>query len=84
MPTIGRWGAPIDIALFAPETDDERKAVVKKLTEEIEGRMVQLTINAPDWYVLLALTATLTYRSAGTHCTPQEQQEICCGETSAT
>ena len=48
-----RWGTPIDVAKFAQEhgthNHDDIKAAVKKLTEEIEQRMVGLTINAPDW-----------------------------------
>ncbi|TFY52378.1 hypothetical protein EVJ58_g10053 [Rhodofomes roseus] len=51
-----RWGAPIDVASFAHDlnvqTDEDIRAAVRKLTGEIERRMVELTVNAPDWDTL--------------------------------
>ena len=53
-----RWGEPIDIETFADEClakqeDGKSELVsreaVKALTSEIERRMLELTINAPDW-----------------------------------
>ena len=53
-----RWGKPIDVEKFveeghAKQEDDKSglvsKEAVKALSSEIEKRMLQLTINAPDW-----------------------------------
>ncbi|KAH9923533.1 uncharacterized protein B0H18DRAFT_1120386 [Fomitopsis serialis] len=51
-----RWGLPIDVADFARDqdvqTDEDMRVAARKLTEEIERRMVELTVNAPDWDTL--------------------------------
>ncbi|KAI0826632.1 glycerol-3-phosphate-1-acyltransferase [Trametes gibbosa] len=61
-----RWGKPIDVETFAEEqlaADSESgpeldsRPVIKALTAEIEKRMVELTINAPDWDTLHAVEA---------------------------
>ena len=53
-----RWGEPIDVEKFveeghAKQEDDKSglvsKEAVKALSSEIEKRMLELTINAPDW-----------------------------------
>ncbi|PCH38936.1 acyltransferase [Wolfiporia cocos MD-104 SS10] len=52
-----RWGAPINIATAAEEYiagGGSDRSVVRALTDTIEKRMVQLTINAPDWDTLHA------------------------------
>lgn len=57
-----RFGERIDVdpytrELFAEGVDPEEaaKSVVKKLNAEIERRLVGLTINAPDWCVILCV-----------------------------
>ena len=49
-----RFGEPIVLDFFAsrylaaPDADAAR-AVIKSLTAEVEKRLIDLTINAPDW-----------------------------------
>ncbi|KAH9849378.1 glycerol-3-phosphate-1-acyltransferase [Lenzites betulinus] len=61
-----RWGKPIDVEAFAEEllaADSESgleldsRSVIKALTAEIEKRMLDLTINAPDWDTLHTIEA---------------------------
>ncbi|KAH7926579.1 hypothetical protein BV22DRAFT_1032714 [Leucogyrophana mollusca] len=51
-----RYGKPISIAPYAaklvPDDDGVTRAVVKEITAEIEVRLKELTINAPDWDTL--------------------------------
>ena len=53
-----RWGKPIDVEAFAqegvskdlaPSLDLDSRELVKALSSEIEKRLLDLTINAPDW-----------------------------------
>ena len=50
-----RWGKPIDVEAFAiaktSETSEsiDSREVIRALSAEIEKRMLDLTINAPDW-----------------------------------
>lgn len=51
-----RYGEPIDLDFFASRylsasDSDAARAVTKSLTGEIEKRLIELTINAPDWYM---------------------------------
>ncbi|KZT70639.1 hypothetical protein DAEQUDRAFT_179796 [Daedalea quercina L-15889] len=74
-----RWGAPIDVASFAREhnapfgTDEELRVAVKKLTEEIEWRMVGLTINAPDWNGLYVAKVARDMLWSDEHNIPMQQ-----------
>ncbi|KAI0360695.1 glycerol-3-phosphate-1-acyltransferase [Trametes cingulata] len=61
-----RWGKPIDVEAFAQEqiSKDEASAheinsrpLIKALSAEVEKRMLDLTINAPDWDTLYAVEA---------------------------
>jgi len=49
------FNKPIDTTAYAEEFMNEPKTAVKKLTAKIKQQMHDLTINAPDWYVLLTL-----------------------------
>ncbi|KAI0821472.1 hypothetical protein BC629DRAFT_1587737 [Irpex lacteus] len=49
-----RYGEPINLDFFASRylsasDSDAARAVTKSLTAEIEKRLIELTINAPDW-----------------------------------
>ena len=37
---------------FMSDADGAARAAVKRLTRAVEAKLVELTINAPDWYVL--------------------------------
>ncbi|KAI0653947.1 glycerol-3-phosphate-1-acyltransferase [Cubamyces menziesii] len=61
-----RWGKPIDVEAFAqegvskdsaPSLDLDSRELVKALSSEIEKRLLDLTINAPDWDTLYAVQA---------------------------
>ncbi|EIW55730.1 glycerol-3-phosphate-1-acyltransferase [Trametes versicolor FP-101664 SS1] len=61
-----RWGKPIDVEAFAQEklsadsalsTELDSRPLIKALSTEIEKRMLDLTINAPDWDTLYAIEA---------------------------
>lgn len=39
---------------FMDESEGSARAAVKRLTGDIYQELVQATVNAPDWYVLLA------------------------------
>ncbi|KZT25959.1 acyltransferase [Neolentinus lepideus HHB14362 ss-1] len=55
---VSEYGEPIQLSeyaeriLSAQESEEGQRSVVKKLTIEIEERMVELTVNAPDWNTL--------------------------------
>lgn len=54
------------------EADEgSRRAAVKLLTRTIEARLVELTINAPDWSVnaWMLLSSLIHSLNAGTHST---------------
>ncbi len=51
-----RYGEPINLDFFASRylsasDSDAARAVTKSLTAEIEKWLIELTINAPDWYM---------------------------------
>ncbi|KAH7915532.1 hypothetical protein BJ138DRAFT_1054610 [Hygrophoropsis aurantiaca] len=50
------YGKPIEITPYAarlvPDDEDNTRIIVKEITAEIEVRLRQLTINAPDWDAL--------------------------------
>jgi hypothetical protein len=67
-----RFGTPISLdpykeQFFSGEEGAPRLAV-KRLTQAIEGQLVENTINAPDWYVLrMFRTLTTTDLHEGIH-----------------
>lgn len=59
-----RYGKPISLGDYAKQflsgAEGAEKASVKMLTKEIGTRLVEMTINAPDWSVnLSSLTCSL-------------------------
>ncbi|CDO70086.1 hypothetical protein BN946_scf184806.g13 [Trametes cinnabarina] len=61
-----RWGKPIDVEAFAQENlaqdttlphELDARPLVKALTAEIERRLMDITINAPDWDTLYVMEA---------------------------
>lgn len=49
-----RYGEPISVAEYAQkflssQDDATARAAVKSLTKEIGSKLVQMTVNAPDW-----------------------------------
>ncbi|KAI0371934.1 glycerol-3-phosphate-1-acyltransferase [Pilatotrama ljubarskyi] len=61
-----RWGKPIDVEDYAQERlckdpalspEVNSRSMIKALSAEIEKRMIDLTINAPDWDTLYAVEA---------------------------
>ncbi|KAI0777670.1 glycerol-3-phosphate-1-acyltransferase [Trametes elegans] len=59
-----RWGKPIDVEAFAEEhiaadaespLELDSRPLIKSLSAEIEKRLFDLTINAPDWDTLYAI-----------------------------
>lgn len=57
---LARWGKPIDVEAFAQDSiakdaasslELDSRPLVKALSAEIEKRLKDITINAPDWYV---------------------------------
>jgi len=54
-----RFGKPITMEDYAADflsTDEgAAKLAVKRLTSAIERQMIEITINAPDWWVFLFL-----------------------------
>ncbi|KAI0646294.1 glycerol-3-phosphate-1-acyltransferase [Trametes meyenii] len=61
-----RWGKPINVEAFANKRISEdssssltvdSRLLVKELSAETEKRMLELTINAPDWDTLYAIEA---------------------------
>jgi hypothetical protein len=50
-----RYGQPIHVADYAAEflsgVEGAEKTTVKKLTKEIGSQLVELTVNAPNWFI---------------------------------
>ncbi|KIM43752.1 hypothetical protein M413DRAFT_443659 [Hebeloma cylindrosporum] len=56
-----RYGEPIFVdnyadELFEGDADDAAKAVVKKITAQVEKQLKEMTINAPDWDTICAVS----------------------------
>ncbi|KAI0916264.1 hypothetical protein AcV5_003250 [Taiwanofungus camphoratus] len=51
-----RWGKPIDIMSYAEKylegPENDVRAIIRSLSKEIERRLMQVTVNAPDWDTL--------------------------------
>lgn len=54
-----RFGAPINISEYSGQFLSERegapRAAVKRLTRQIWTQMIEMTVNAPDWYGYISL-----------------------------
>lgn len=56
-----KYGEPIFVdnyadELFEGDADDAAKAVVKKITAQVEKQLKEMTINAPDWDTICAVS----------------------------
>ena len=85
VPRFGR-GITLDpyIDQFLSVEEGAPRAAVKRLTRTIETRLIELTINAPDWQVLFIHGSDVSHRCfshTGTHCMLHAWQGTFSGRT---
>ena len=79
-----RFGPPISIHdymdQFLSTEEGAARAAAKRLTRDIEQQMIELTINAKDWYVKADTLACRFLMCVGKHSTLHEWRGIFYGQ----